>query len=175
MNGLPVNGCRTRQERSFNERNQHFPRSADRAVHDPAAPLEAQGEATDHRVWITKDVPILRIDHVSNKGKLLGVWQAFSRGRLLDFEEITRRPFVPERFSIKEIKGMQNIKFVVKVNRGGTRAPEYVQRVDPTPIHMTTNRKLALVMGKFTAEDAIKSLQSSHCIPELESVQVSAG
>ncbi len=68
---------------------------------------------------------------------------------------------------------MQNIKFVVKVNRGA-RAPEYVQRVDPTPIHMTTNRELALVMGKFTAEDAIKSLQNSHCIPELESVQVSA-
>ena len=68
---------------------------------------------------------------------------------------------------------MKNIKFVVKVTRGA-RAPEYVQRVDPTPIHMTTNRKLALVMGKYTAEDAIKSLQNSHCIPELESVQVSA-
>ena len=69
---------------------------------------------------------------------------------------------------------MKTIKFVVKVNRGG-RAPEYVQRVDPTPIHMTTNRKLALLMGRFTAEDAIKSLQNSQCIPELESVQVSAG
>jgi hypothetical protein len=68
---------------------------------------------------------------------------------------------------------MQNIKFVVKVKRGGTRAPEYVQRVDPAPIHMTTNRKLALLMGKYTAEDAIKSLQNSQCIPELESVQVS--
>jgi hypothetical protein len=39
---------------------------------------------------------------------------------------------------------------------------------------MTTNRKLALVMGKFTAEDAIKSLQNSRCVPELESVRVSA-
>jgi hypothetical protein len=68
---------------------------------------------------------------------------------------------------------MQNIKFVVKVKRGGTRAPEYVQRVDPAPIHMTTNRKLALLMGKYTAEDAIKSLQNSQCIPELESVPVS--
>jgi hypothetical protein len=68
---------------------------------------------------------------------------------------------------------MNNIKFVVKVNRG-TRAPEYVQRVDPTPIQMTTNRKLALVMGRLTAEDAAKSLQNSHCIPELESVQVNA-
>ncbi|HEY3615631.1 MAG TPA: hypothetical protein VGK96_02395 [Candidatus Sulfotelmatobacter sp.] len=69
---------------------------------------------------------------------------------------------------------MKTIKFVVKVNRGGSRAPTYVQRVDKTPIHMTTNRKLALVMGRFTAEDAIKSLQNSHCIPELESVQVRA-
>jgi len=71
-------------------------------------------------------------------------------------------------------KNMKNIKFVVKVNRGGARAPQYVQRVDSTPIHMTTDRKLALVMGRFTAEDAIKSLQNSRCIPELESVQVSS-
>jgi len=70
-------------------------------------------------------------------------------------------------------KNMKNIKFVVKVNRGGTRAPQYVQRVDSTPIHMTTDRKLALVMGRFTAEDAIKSLQNSRCVPELEPVQVS--
>jgi hypothetical protein len=69
---------------------------------------------------------------------------------------------------------MINIKFVVRVNRGGSRAPEYAQRVDPSPIHMTTNRKLALVMGRFTAEDAVKSLQNSRCLPELESVQVSA-
>lgn len=67
---------------------------------------------------------------------------------------------------------MKNIKFVVKVNRGGTRAPAYVQRVDPTPIHMTTNRKLALLMGRFSAEDAVKCLQTSRCIPELVPVQV---
>jgi hypothetical protein len=68
---------------------------------------------------------------------------------------------------------MKTIKFVVKVNRG-TRVPEYVQRVDPTSVHMTTNRKLALAMGRLTAEDAVKSLQNSRCNPELESVQVSA-
>jgi len=66
---------------------------------------------------------------------------------------------------------LKNIKFVVKVIRG-TRAPSYVQRVDPSPIQMTTNRQLALLMGRFTAEDAIKSLQTSQCSPELESVQV---
>jgi len=82
--------ARTRQERSLYERNQHFLRSADRAVHNPAARLGAQGETTGHGVWITKDVPIMRIDHVSIKGKLLGVWQAFYGGRVLDFKEMTR-------------------------------------------------------------------------------------
>jgi hypothetical protein len=66
---------------------------------------------------------------------------------------------------------VKNIKFVVKVNRS-TRATEYVQRVDLTPIQMTLDRKLALVMGRFTAEDAVKSLQNSRCTPELVSVQV---
>jgi hypothetical protein len=67
---------------------------------------------------------------------------------------------------------MTNTKFVVRENRGGNYAPAYVQRVDPTPIRMTLNRKLALLMGRFTAEDAIKSIQSSRRIPELVSVQV---
>ncbi len=66
---------------------------------------------------------------------------------------------------------MKTIKFVVKVNRG-TRAPEYVQRVDPTPLQMTTNPKLALLMGRLTAEEAIESLENSRCIPELLSVPV---
>ena len=69
---------------------------------------------------------------------------------------------------------MTNTKFVVKVDRGGTRVPEYVERIDRSPIRMTVNRKLALVMGKFAAEDDIKSLQNSRRIPELVSVQVGA-
>jgi hypothetical protein len=67
---------------------------------------------------------------------------------------------------------MINTKFLVKVDRGGARAPEYVRRIDRTPVQMTLNRKLALVMGKFTAEDAVKSLQSSRRSPELEPVQI---
>lgn len=66
---------------------------------------------------------------------------------------------------------MKTFKFAVKVNRGG-RAAEYVQRVDPAPLHMTTNPKLALLMGRFTAEDAIESLGNSRCSPELLSVPV---
>ncbi len=69
---------------------------------------------------------------------------------------------------------MTNTKFLVKVNRNGTRAAEYVQRIDRTPIQTTTNRKLALAMGRFTAEDAVKSIQTSRCNPELISVQVPA-
>ena len=69
---------------------------------------------------------------------------------------------------------MKNTKFIVKVDRGGTRVPEYVQRIDMSPIQMTPNRKLALVMGRFTAEDAVKSIETTRCSPELVSVQVSA-
>jgi hypothetical protein len=69
---------------------------------------------------------------------------------------------------------MTNTKFIVKVDLGGTRAPQYVQRIDRNPIRTTTDRKLALVMGKFAAEDAVKSLQNSRRIPELVSVQVGA-
>ena len=65
------------------------------------------------------------------------------------------------------------IKFVVKVNRGAVRAAEYVQRLDRIPIQMTTDRKQALLMGRFTAEDTIKSIQNSRCTPELVSVTVS--
>jgi len=66
---------------------------------------------------------------------------------------------------------MKTFKFVVKLNRGG-RVVEYVQRVDPAPIHTTTNPKLALLMGRLTAEDAIESLGDSWCSPKLLSVPV---
>ena len=71
---------------------------------------------------------------------------------------------------------MTNIKFVVKVSRTGSgrRAPVYVQSMDRTTIHMTTNRKLALMMGRLTAEDAAKTIQTSQCIPELVPVQTTA-
>jgi hypothetical protein len=62
---------------------------------------------------------------------------------------------------------MKKTKFIIKVNRVGTRAPEYVQRIDRAPMRMTTDRKLALPMGKLTAEDAVKSIHNSQCSPEL--------
>ena len=67
-----------------------------------------------------------------------------------------------------------NIKFLVKVNRGGVRIAQYVQRIDRTPIEMTTDPKQALLMGRLTAEDAVKSIQTSRRAPELVSVTAHA-
>ena len=67
---------------------------------------------------------------------------------------------------------MTNIKFVVRVDRGGARAPAYVQKTDRTPVQMTTDRKRAQIMGKLTAEDAVKSIQDSGSRPELVRVHV---
>ena len=66
---------------------------------------------------------------------------------------------------------MKNTKFLVKVVRG-TRAAEYVQRIDRIPVQTTLKRNLALVMGKLTAEDVANSLGNSRCVPELVPVQV---
>ena len=38
-------------------------------------------------------------------------------------------------------------------------------------LQTTTNRRLALIMGRFTAGDAAKFIQTSRCTPELVSVQ----
>jgi Zn/Cd-binding protein ZinT len=71
---------------------------------------------------------------------------------------------------------MKITKFVVKVTRQRSDIPEYVQYIDRTPIVTTKNRKLALVMGRFTAEDIVDSLQHhSRSIPELVSVEVRVG
>ena len=68
---------------------------------------------------------------------------------------------------------MTNINCIVKVNRSDARSPEYVQRIDRTPIQTTGDRKLALVMGRFTAEDAIKSIRDSRRNPQLVWLNVS--
>ena len=77
----------------FHERNQYHIQSVYRVLHDPGSPLDAQAETTGRGVQITEDVPVLRIDHVPVKGKLLGVWQAFYSGGVLDFKEMNR-PYV---------------------------------------------------------------------------------
>jgi hypothetical protein len=69
---------------------------------------------------------------------------------------------------------MKNIKFVVMLNRVSARGPLYVKGINRMPFQTTTQRKLALVMGRLTAEDAIKSMQNSRRNAELVPVQVSA-
>jgi hypothetical protein len=68
---------------------------------------------------------------------------------------------------------MKGTKFVVQVNRGKTRAIEYVTRIDRTPVQTTVKRNLAMLMGKLTAEDVIQSLTNSRWTTELVPVQVS--
>ena len=66
---------------------------------------------------------------------------------------------------------MKNTKFLVKVNRGGTRGPEYVQRIDRKPIQTTPQLNLALIMGKLTALDVVNSLGKPGWNPELVAIQ----
>ncbi len=66
---------------------------------------------------------------------------------------------------------MKNTKFLVRVVRG-TRAAQYVERIDRSPVKTTLKRDLALIMGKLTAEDIANSLGNSRCIPELVPIQV---
>ena len=68
---------------------------------------------------------------------------------------------------------MTKKQFIVKVNRSGACSSEYVRRIDRTPIQTTSDPKLALVMGRFTAEDAIKSIRDSRCNPQLVWLNVS--
>jgi hypothetical protein len=72
------------------ERNRSFPRFADCVVHDRADPLEAQNETSGRGGRITKDVPALRIDHISPQSQLPGMWQDLYTGGVLDFEEMNR-------------------------------------------------------------------------------------
>jgi hypothetical protein len=65
-------------------------------------------------------------------------------------------------------------KFVVKVNRTNSRPPAYVLRMNSDPIQMTSNRKQALIMGKFAAEDAVRSLTRRGSEPVMMTVAVAA-
>ena len=101
-------------------------------------------------------------------------WCSAQKGQVLFSERDSVLYTVPQRRMEVVVKTMKNTKFVVQVNRGGTRALEYVRRIDRSPIQMTFNRKLALMMGKFIAEDTAKSISNSQCSPELLPVQVRA-
>jgi len=75
-------------EGHFYECNQYLDRSAYRGVHDSAATLDAQAKTPSRCVWISKDMPILRIDNASIKGMLPGVWPGLYDGGVLAFKEM---------------------------------------------------------------------------------------
>jgi hypothetical protein len=146
------------------------------AAHKPRMDIE-QARFLNPNSFISSKLAYL------NTVSFFGCWEEFesrycrSTGDLFDSKPKLIRPCGSD-MTVSRSKNpegtMKNIKFLVKVNRGGAHAPQYVLRVDRLPIQTTTDRKLALVMGRFTAEDAVKSMQNSHCAPELVSVRVSA-
>ena len=69
---------------------------------------------------------------------------------------------------------MKNTKFLVKINRAGAHAPQYLQRMGKGSVVTTSDRKQALLMGRFTAEDAIESITTSRCTAELIPILVPA-
>jgi hypothetical protein len=104
----------------FYERNQYFSRSAHRAVHDPAAPMDAQTQTAISWVSITNDVPVLRIDHIPTKGALLGVWQAAFRP-VLDFQEMNCR--LVQIVARKDIGSLMRSLTTSRAYRRSTRVP----------------------------------------------------
>lgn len=70
-------------------RNRYYLRSVYRALHDPSAPVDPQAETTAQRVSITKDVSIVRIDHIPTQPSLSGVWQALYDDEVVGFTEMT--------------------------------------------------------------------------------------
>jgi hypothetical protein len=73
MSCLPIRfGAGLAKKGRVHERNQYFLWSVDSGVCDSPASPDAQ-ESGNGRVPITKDVPVLRVDHISVRSSLLGV------------------------------------------------------------------------------------------------------
>ena len=68
---------------------------------------------------------------------------------------------------------MTNTKFIVKLTRVGANGPQYLVQMGKS-VKTTSERKLALVMGKYTAQDAIDSIQSARCTGELIPIKIPA-
>lgn len=68
---------------------------------------------------------------------------------------------------------MKNTKFIVKLTRVGAHSPQYLVQMGKS-VKTTSERSLALVMGKYTAQDAIDSIQSARCIAELIPIKIPA-
>jgi len=66
---------------------------------------------------------------------------------------------------------MTGTKFIVKLNRVGAHGPQYVIEMGSS-IKTTSERRLALAMGKYTAQDAIDSMLSARCTGELIPIKI---
>jgi hypothetical protein len=69
---------------------------------------------------------------------------------------------------------MQNMKFLVRLKRAGASGPQYLLGIGKSSIKTTADRKRALRMGKYTAQDAIDFIQNARCTGELVPVKVTA-
>jgi hypothetical protein len=69
---------------------------------------------------------------------------------------------------------MQNTKFLVRLKRVGANSPQYLLGISKSAIKTTSERKLALLMGKYTAQDAIDCIQSARCVGELVPIKITA-
>jgi hypothetical protein len=58
------------------------------AVHHRAVLQVAQTETTDRRIWNTKDLPILRLDHIPIEGMLLGVREVSYTGGVFGHDKM---------------------------------------------------------------------------------------
>ena len=75
------------------------------------------------------------------------------------------------------IKRGRNAKHEIpgKANaRRCTWSPELAGDRQKKAIKTTSERKLALLMGKYTAQDAIDCIQSARCVGELVQIKISA-
>lgn len=102
-----------------------------------------------------------------------GAWRTFVVNEQRPYNSYSKQR-ITAKCTIELMKSPTITKFVVKVTRNSTGTAQYVLRTDKSPMQMTTNRKLALIMGKLTAQDAAESLQRARYSPELVSVQVRA-
>jgi hypothetical protein len=69
-------------------RNRYYLRSVYRALHDPVARVDPQAETTAKRGSITKNVSIVRIDHIPAQVSLPGVWQDLYDGGVVGLTEM---------------------------------------------------------------------------------------
>lgn len=74
LEAVPPRALEIGEQEHIYERTWNFIGSADCGIRDPAALQVPQAEITGNRVRIAEDVPVLRVNYVSIKSTLPGVW-----------------------------------------------------------------------------------------------------